>query len=80
MNITLENNHTLTPKQLALALVNATPDEFAALWLSFEKVVTDEKLDSFAEAMSAPLGSARKRPLEKLVKLMDYHKENRNRG
>lgn len=80
MDIVLEKSHDITPKNLAAALANAEPSEFAAFWLHFAQEVSDEALDSFAEVMAPSQGSLRKQPLWKLCALMEYHTEAGKRG
>lgn len=73
MEIVMKTKHELTPEEMANALAQATPKEFAKFWFSFSEACSDDSLDEFAKAMAPSLGSNRKRPLIELVGLMKYY-------
>ena len=64
----------VTPDQLAEALAKSTPKEFADVWLKFNQICENEKidLDAFAEAMYPDLGANRKKPLRAIFQYMEY--------
>lgn len=65
--------HNLTPKQLAVALSEAEPREFAQFWLEFANKTDDKKLHAFAEVMAPDQGANRKIVFEKLHQLIKYY-------
>lgn len=73
MKTTVTFQQDLSPKQLAEALSNATPDEFAKFWLEFANITDDKKLNLFAEAMVPNQGANRKIVFNKLHQLIQYH-------
>ncbi|OUR99242.1 hypothetical protein A9Q81_11750 [Gammaproteobacteria bacterium 42_54_T18] len=75
MNVKTESTQMMSPEQLAIALANAEPKEFAAFWLEFSDVCTDEKLDEFAQHMAPKQGSNRKEAVKRLCKLIGYYEE-----
>jgi len=74
-NVTIQQN--LSPEQLAEALFNATPEEFAEFWFSFSKYSGcnsgEEKLHEFAKAMIPERECARKDVFYKLYRLMQFY-------
>lgn len=79
MNVDLLVNHKITPRSLAEALSNATPQEFAMFWFEFSNVCDDTRLDAFAKAMSPELGGQGKAPLKRLNELVQFYEISRAR-
>jgi len=74
-NVTVQQD--LSPEQLAEALHNATPAEFARFWFSFGEYSDcrggEEKLHEFAKVMIPERGSKRKHVFYKIYKLMQFY-------
>lgn len=72
MQISTKIAHSVSPAQLAKALANSSPKEFAAFWFAFSEEVKPDNLPVFAEAMAPQFGACRKKVLKDLVKLIEY--------
>ena len=86
MKINLSQLHELSPKELAMVLINAEPEDFGGFWLEFSRLVKEKEengdntlLDKFAEYMARPLGKNRYFIFERLYKLIQFHLEKYNR-
>lgn len=78
MKVSVTTEQDLSIESLAIALAKSTPDEFAEFWLQFSRRVNTRELEAFAQAMAPTQGGARKVPLVKLCRLMEYHEIQRD--
>lgn len=75
MKIHTESEREVQAQDLAAALANASPAEFAEFWFQFDSLVEEKEMDAFAKALAPELGANRKRPIHRLMKLMQFHEE-----
>ena len=80
MNVQMEASYEATPEQIAQALANAEPWEFAVVWRELHKILdregeADKRLRAFAEEMAPDHGSNCQKPLRRLVQLIDFRIE-----
>lgn len=78
MKVSVTTEQDLSIESLAIALAESTPEEFADFWFQFSRRVGTKELEAFAVAMAPAHGGARKVPLVKLCRLMEYHEIQRN--
>lgn len=85
MKLILKSDHDLPPASIARALVNATPEEFAAVWVEIYLLVDknhpggSEKLEAIAKAMAPRSGSGGRTVFLKIAGLINYHVEQNRR-
>lgn len=77
MNLTTTTVQKVEPEHLADALANATPIEFKAVWLEFNRLIGDAKdrrlrLMAIAAVMAPSSGRNCQKPLRELVQYIDY--------
>ena len=80
MTVKMNASYQATPEQIALALANAEPWEFAVVWRELHKILdregeADKRLRAFAEQMAPTHGSNCQKPLRRLVQLIDFRIE-----
>lgn len=82
MNLTAQQSLGVTPSQIAQALAEATPDEFADVWLEFSALVDKDvgKLDELAQAMSPHRGGNRKKVLRDILAMVTFYEEVERRN
>lgn len=80
ITIKTETLREITPKQLAEALADSHPEDFAKFWFIFHEVMDDGRLEAFAKEMAPSLGSNRKKPLRELCRLIDFYEMQEERA
>ena len=81
MIVPMHANYEVTPEQIAQALVNAKPWEFAVVWRELHVALersgkAEEMLRAFSERMAPANGAACQKPLRRLVQLIDFYAES----
>ena len=80
MNIVTKSIKEVSINELAKALADATPEEFADFWFEFANILDAKTgadrgnlvLVKFAKAMAPIFGGKRKEPLTQLYRLMNH--------
>lgn len=85
MKINVLNEIDVPMEELAKALANSAPEEFARFWFKFYKeidgnIANTNKLDKFAKAMAPDMGGNRKKIFRELNDLIAYHEINNDRS